>query len=355
MKVSDLALPEIKVDPKVINTTFQPKFKPVSGKGFGAGLGGGYGTSGFGDGFSSVNFFGIQAKGERIAVCGDVSVSMVEDLRGGVSGYMRVKRRVSEVIDALSDGTLFNVIVFADGASTLWDEMKYAGNDTRNEAKKFIRPFNTEGHWGHDNGNISSSPHGLDARGGTTRLDLALTAVFSQGADTVLVISDGAPRVAKGHSVEAMQAHQNRVQQWRQANAGAISASQSAAAAAPAGKAQKVWIPPQPAVPPRKGPPKEGQKGDGSRPAQPGRWRIVTPTSGGGGPRAPSMPPPGYWTLADFVKHLNMMYEHTYKKKGLEPPVIHSIGYQIDSAGSAFLKGLSKEFHGQYRNVRSIR
>ena len=36
---SNISLPEIKVDPKVVSTTFQPKFKAVSGKGMGAGLG----------------------------------------------------------------------------------------------------------------------------------------------------------------------------------------------------------------------------------------------------------------------------------------------------------------------------
>jgi len=49
-KVSNLALPEIKMDPKVINTSFQPKFKAVSGKGLGVGVGTGYGVGGFGTG-----------------------------------------------------------------------------------------------------------------------------------------------------------------------------------------------------------------------------------------------------------------------------------------------------------------
>ena len=119
MKVSDLSLPEIKVDPKIIHTTFQPKFKAVSGKGLGAGLGTGYGTHGFGVGVSSVNFFGIQARGEKIALLTDVSVSMVEEERGGVAGYMRVKQRVEQVVDAISEGGMFNLIVFADAASAM--------------------------------------------------------------------------------------------------------------------------------------------------------------------------------------------------------------------------------------------
>jgi hypothetical protein len=52
-KMSDIALPEIKVDPKIVKTSFQPKFKAVSGAGLGAGLGTGYGIGGFGTGVSS--------------------------------------------------------------------------------------------------------------------------------------------------------------------------------------------------------------------------------------------------------------------------------------------------------------
>ena len=43
-----------------------------------------------------------------------------------------------------------------------------------------------------------------------------------------------------------------------------------------------------------------------------------------------------------------------YKGKGKKPPVIHCIGYQIDSEGSAFLKGLAKSQHGQYRRVTRL-
>ncbi|MCF7855726.1 MAG: hypothetical protein K9N51_13075, partial [Candidatus Pacebacteria bacterium] len=38
-KPSDLALPEIAMDPKVIRTSFQPKFKAVTGTGLGVGVG----------------------------------------------------------------------------------------------------------------------------------------------------------------------------------------------------------------------------------------------------------------------------------------------------------------------------
>lgn len=353
MKVSDLALPEIKVDPKIVNTTFQPKFKAVTGKGLGAGLGTGYGTAGFGSGVSAIDFFGIHAKGERIAILVDVSVSMVEEERGGVVGYMRVKQRVSEVIDALQDGTLFNLIVFADAASTMSDEMMHATEETRNKAKMYLRPFNMEGNWGHDQGNVSSSTIGVASAGGTTRLDLALTAAFQQLADTILVISDGMPMVKKTVSDEMLKEHQERLKAWQ------IAQAKSPSVAAPSGPAQRVWVPEQPARParpPRKGPPKEGQpvdRGSPAVPAKPGYWREVIPS--GGGPRPPKMKDPGYWTLADFVQHLALLYKALYAEQGQSEPQIHAIGYQIDKEGDAFLRGLSRQYKGQYRRVRSMR
>jgi hypothetical protein len=380
MKLSELALPEIKVDPKIVNTTFQPKFKAVSGKGLGAGLGTGYGTHGFGQGVSSVNFFGIRARGEKVAVLVDVSVSMVEEDRGGVMGYMRVKQRVEQVIDALSEMTMFTIIAFADAAETLEPKLMIANAENKKRAKLFIRPFNTEGNWGLDKGNVGASRVGLVAAGGTTRLDLALSEAFRQGADTILIISDGLPRVRKTWSFEEMAQHRKAQQDWMAAHANQVAAWDQAAAAWQAAAApaqvvtEKVWVPPQPARPaiaprpPSKRPPKEGQppdRGHPGRPAQPakpGYWKTVTRTvrQGGGrgpGPRPspPPIPDPGWWTLTDFVKHLRILNEHYYTPKGNKPPQIHCIGYQIDDAGHAFLRDLSAHFRGKYRRVNRLR
>jgi len=353
MKLSDLALPEIKVDPKIIHTTFQPKFKAVSGKGLGAGLGTGYGTHGFGNGVNTVDFFGIKARGEKIAILVDVSVSMVEEERGGVEGYRRVKRRVEEVIDALSEAALFNVLAFADAADVMEKELVIGSNDNKKTAKLYVRPFNTEGNWGLSQGNVQASNMGLKAYGGTTRLDLALTACFQQGADTILIISDGAPMVKKGYTRDQMQAHRIKQQQWHEAHTTEIQDWNNAEAAwaADRGPGTKVWIPP---VPAQKGPPKEGRT---ARQARPGYWKVTWGHRRGRQPRptAPKTPDPGYWTLTDFLQHLKILHEHFYLKKGKKPPVIHCIGYQIDKKGHAFLQKLARTYHGQYRRVKRIR
>ena len=378
MRVSDLSLPEVKVDPKVIHTTFQPKFRAVSGRGLGAGLGTGHGTHGFGSGVANMNFFGIRARGEKVALLLDVSVSMVEDIRGGIKGFEQVKRRMNEVIDAMPETALFTVIAFADAASSFNGkmEMVIANGDNKRQAKAFIQPFNSgPGNWGLSQGNIQPRPSaGLRAEGGTTRLDLALNAAYMMAADVILVFCDGLPIVNKGYTQDQLAAHQQRVTQWQAENAPRMAAWDQRHAAAQAGAQQvseKVWVPERPARPavparpPSKGPPKEGQapdRGSPGRPAQPARpgyWTTRTVTRGGYSgpprPRPPQLADAGHWTLADFIQHLNMLHEDMYKPRGQRPPQIHAIGYIIDNEGHAFLNGLAKAFKGRYRRISKLR
>ena len=52
---------------------------------------------------------------------------------------------------------------------------------------------------------------------------------------------------------------------------------------------------------------------------------------------------------------MNALHKDMYDPKGLKPPVIHCIGYQIDREGHSFLQSLSKTYHGEYRRVRRMR
>lgn len=355
-KISNLALPEIKLDPKVINTSFQPKFKAVSGTGLGVGLGTGYGTGGFGTGISAFNFFGIRGRGDKIAILVDVSVSMVEEERGGPSGFVRVKNRIGEVVDALDGAAMFNVIAFADAARTWQNEMKVATEDNKRQAKRFLAPFNTEGNWGLDSGNVYGSSIGVPAVGGTTRLDLALTAAFQQNADTILIISDGLPRVEKGHSAEALAAHRRQLEEWSRRNQDAVAAWERANANAQY-EEKKVWVPGRKATAGSSGPPREGQRQQGAQAATEGRWEVrrVRVDKGPARPQPPKMPDSGVWTLNDFFTHLQLLYAEMYEKKGKKEPVIHSIGYQIDRDGGVFLRQLAARYKGHYRRVDSMR
>lgn len=346
---SQIALPEIKMDAKVVKTSFQPKFKAFSGTGLGSGLGTGYGLSGFGAGVSAFDFFGIRGRGDKIAILVDVSVSMIEEQAGGIRGYQRVKDRINKVIDALNEGAMFNVIVFADAASTFEKQMVVASEDNKGKAKLFLRPFNTEGNYGLTSGNIQPAVIGIPAEGGETRLDLALTAAFEQGADTILVISDGLPRVKKGMTAEQAAARNNEVANWYKTHEAQLRQYDAMAASQPA-ETERVWIPPRPARPPSRGTIKEGQAIDMGSPAVEGHWEVRTKHAGPARPAPPQMPE-SYWTLSDFIQHLKILYEAMYVKKGKKIPVIHAIGYSIDKEGGAFLKTLSETYKGRYRRV----
>jgi len=350
---SDFALPEIKANPKVVKTSFQPKFKEVTGTGLGVGLGTGYGVGGFGMGVSAFNFFGIRGRGDKIAILVDVSVSMVEEEAGGVEGYARVKRRIEQVIDALSDAALFNVMVFADAASAMETELIIASKSNKTRAKEFIRPFNVPGNWGLANGNLQPAKVGLQPAGGTTRLDLVLTAAFEQGADTILIISDGMPRVKKRITDQDRQNYEQTRAQWMEQNQPRME-QWDRQYAADEGRAERIWIPPTPARPPSQKPPKEGQSPDMGAPAREGRWEIRRVHTRPPRPAPPAMPDPGWWTLADFVAHFKLLHDTFYVKKGKKLPVVHCIGYQINEEGGAFLKGLARQYKGQYRRVSRV-
>jgi hypothetical protein len=336
-KTGTINLPQINVNPKIITTSFQPQFKAVSGAGLGVGTGTGYGVGGFGQGVTDFNFFGIRGRGDKIAILVDISVSMVEEERGGPAGYLRVRQRINEVIEKLDEAAMFSVVVFADAAETWKPAMLIANPDNRNAAMSWFRRYNAEGNYGLTSGNVEAANLGLPAIGGTTRLDLAITAAFQQGADTILIISDGQPRVEKGSDAGAQKAYEQKLAEWQQKNADALAKAEMVE--------QKVWI---------DGYDGKIREGGPQGPASKGRWetrrvRVGVPHG------QPVAPEPVYWTLEDFLEHLRRLNDAVYAKNGKKSPVVHCIGYQIDSKGGDFLRRLSHTYKGTYRRVTSLR
>ena len=354
MKASSFALPEIKVDSKSVKTSFAPKFAAVSGGvGMGVGMGTGYGLGGFGQGVSAFEFFGIKGRADRVVILVDVSESMVDDIRDGPAGYLRVKEKIGRVIDELAEQALFNVIVFADTASACSTNLMIASAENKQKAKQWLAPFNYQGNLGLTDGNLQQSSLGLQAVGGSTRLDLALTAAFEQGADSILVISDGLPRVRKAMTEQQQKEWDERIMQWERENAVTLRARNKAIVSAEShGKVTetKVWVPGAPATKRREGVP--------AREATEGHYEIRR-DFGGGGVNLPALTPKPvapedmlWWSLTDFVTHFTLLNRELYEKKGgKKAPFIHCIGYCIDDPGGDFLKGLAKNFKGNYRRV----
>jgi len=269
----------------------------------------------------------------------DVSVSMVEEERGGPSGFLRVKDRINQVVSALDEGAFFGVVVFADAAKT-WNEKMLIANDKNKEGvKRWLRPFNTEGNWGLKSGNIYASTEGLQATGGTTRLDLALTGAFQQGADTILIISDGLPRVEKPVDAQRMAEHDRQYAAWRKKNSGKLNEWENSDLVE-----QKVW------VPGHDGKLKEGRAAGPKK----GHW-VVKKVRRNRRPQGPKTPEKVYWSLNEFIEHFEKLNEALYAKKGRKPPVVHCIGYQIDREGSEFLRKLAHHYKGRYRRVARLR
>jgi hypothetical protein len=353
-RLSKTALPEIPVDPKIVKTTFQPQFKAMSGIGLGAGIGTGLGLGGFGGGVSEYDFWGIRGRAEKIAILVDVSESIVEEQVGGTKGFARVKERVNQVINALSPQTMFNVIVFADAASSWQKELVVATDVNKSAAKLWLQPFNSsDGSKGLTSGNIEPSNLGLRAAGGTTRLDLALTAAFENRADTILVVGDGAPRVQKILSGKEMAAWTKMQSDWQKQH-GAAAAVEAAGATSGGGgssapgrtRRERVWV-------------TEIGRDSGRVTGGKWDWREVQEggSSSGGNPHSRIPPRPvlpadfQWWTLADFTEHFKILHTELYTKVGQRPPTVHCIGYMVDPSGHEFLRGFAKQYKGQYRRV----
>lgn len=333
---SNFALPEIETDSKVVKTAFQPDFKPVTGVGMGMGTGLGFGMSGFGTGVSEFDFFGIRGRGDKFAILVDVSVSMVAENIGGRDSFDGVRNRIGQVVNQLNRGALFNVIAFADAASAFQKEMVIASDENKREAVDFLKPFNRGDNLGLDSGNLNPASSGVPALGGETRLDLALTSAFEQGADTILVISDGLPRVIKSRTSSGG----GEREAWMRRHGAEYRKQMAEYRAAMKNVQYRTETVNQPV------------RKDGVRIGT----RKVTRRVPINPPPKPRGPPGGgsrvtYWTFSDFVKHFSLLHEEHYEKKGRRLPVVHIIGYSIGDKGREFLRDFAREYEGKYRSI----
>jgi HEAT repeat protein len=129
---------------------------------------------------TKVEFFGVRIRSQRVIFIIDISGSMNELLRSeyvGRSGEARIERAKAELtkaIEALEEGTLFNVVTFASGVDG-WLDGGIAGADgkTRKDAIDWVKL--------------------KGALGGTNLYDAVKRAFNDPDVDTIVVLSDGEP------------------------------------------------------------------------------------------------------------------------------------------------------------------
>lgn len=345
--VGAISLPEVKTELKPTPNKALSSLTSFGGSGIGEGLGGGTGSGGLGLGVSQVNFFGITDRGERIAFLVDVSLSMLEDEKGGIPGYEAVKTELAKMVNKLSDGTFFNVIMFGNDVDIFRPKMILASPDIKEELGKWLKPYNMD--W--KNGRLGNlynnwrpfTQHqgdyyagGIMAAGGSTRLDLALAAAFEQGADTIFILTDGVPVVGKLLQGKEKEDYDKQVEIWRKTHR---EHEPTQAEKKQQERAKEAWL-------------KQIEKENADR-AKRGLPPKITEAgrSWGGGPGPPGM---GSWTTAEILDHLKKLQKDVYESQKRKPPRIHCVGYQTDAGPEQFLKELAYDNHGRFRRMKAL-
>lgn len=236
--VSQMDLPQMDLNMPVIDSMV------AVGTGGAVGGRGGFGAGGVDFSKSQVDFFGIKDNGENVAFILDTAKSMVEKERGDVWGYDVVKKEITEMIQNLKPGTLFNIYAFDDNLEMYRPEPVAATADNRDAAAKWISRF-----WQWENNRFSYQgargfdkipdmtnlpirrqklvrvsgekddpdavfelqplPEDEQKRGsGSSRMDLAILAAAENGADAIFMITDGTPMLYRAVNQDDLKRYQ---------------------------------------------------------------------------------------------------------------------------------------------------
>jgi len=353
-RISEISLPDLKVEVEPVKQKLaMTTLKSFGGAGIGSGLGSGQGAGGLGLGVSVVNFFGITDKGERIAFLVDCSLSMAEDQRGGLGGYAAVKNELVKMVQKLSEGTFFNVYMFADDVDVFQPKLHLASPDKKEDLGKWIDPYNkwTEGMRVEKlrTGNLYRNwrPYfdhpgdyyagGIAAAGGSTRLDLALAAAFEQGADTIFILTDGVPVIAKLLTGKEKEQYDKMVEEWHKSHKPRklTKAEEKQLERAQAALQKQI----------------EKEAADRAKRGLPPKIQEQGHRGVGGGPSPPGA---GSWSGDEILKHIDLLEKQYYKDKKKKPPRIHCVGYQTDPGAEQFLKDLAYSHHGRFRRIKAL-
>lgn len=313
-----------------------------SGRTGGGRIGGG---AGIGFGVSAVNFFGIEKKGERVVFIVDAGASMVEPERGDLPGYDRVKAELIGMIDGLSPGTFFNVIVFERGVNTFKPELVVATQDNKAAVAEWIGPY-----WRLKDGKIEQrgsfrrnyEPDNAawPSDGGSSRMDLALITAFEMRSDLIFMITDGTPSIQKFVSEEAREAHRQALKVWREERKRYEESESGKRAMEKFEREMAEWR-------------KAGQSrkdAENAARAKKGLPPIVRENPGDGDDR-PNYPGPkgpyletGYYNADEIVVMARRMAANIYGADNREWPTVNVVGYSASPRALEFIKKLDAGF-----------
>ncbi len=153
----------------------------------GLGLGGGAGLAGaggIGKGLTKLSFMGIQAQGQRIVLCFDVSGSVVNKAAASGMPLARIKEETLKLIDTLPTGAAFSILQFVRNYKPFSDQLVSVTPANRETARKWIETeWNESGQMARGSPGVKSpEPNGVVC---------VLDAAFAMSPDVVFLISDG--------------------------------------------------------------------------------------------------------------------------------------------------------------------
>ena len=312
----------------------------VGAGGGGRGLGrlaGGGGELGLG--VSAVDFFGIKKQGERVVFIVDGGASMVEPERGDLPGYDRVKKELVAMIDALSPGTFFNIIVFGRDIDLYAPRMVVATADNKAQVAEWVGPY-----WRLTDGQIEKrgpfrknyEPEMVDwnGDGGSSRMDLALAAALELRADLIFMITDGTPSIREVRKDIEDSRWQQRLEKYATERARFEASVKGQKEMAAYEKERAVWQAERDRIVAErqaKGlPPVVREGGSRGAPRRPGPSRPSRPSS--------------YVELDDLQRYVRKRARELYESQGKILPSLSVVGYSPNSKGTAVIEILAKTF-----------
>lgn len=307
------------------------------GRGLGR-LGGGAGGS-LSFGVSAVDFFGIKKQGERVVFLVDGGASMVEPERGDLPGYDRVKQELVAMIERLSPGTFFNIIVFERSLDVYAPRMVVATEDNTSQVADWIGPY-----WRLKEGKIEKrgsfrknfEPTMVDwnGAGGSSRMDLAFAAALEMRADLIFMITDGTPSIRQGRSAGDEQRWRQRIARYEEERARFDASPRGQKQMAAYEIERAAWRAERDRIiaerEARGLPPVVREGGSRGAPSRPGPSRPSRPTS--------------YYELEDLVRFVRRQARLLYESSGSGLPSVNVVGYSPNARGTNVIEELADIF-----------